>query len=199
MPGDEHVSAQINATHGAVCAGNTGVHRRESNEADRMRRGAIRSRSRRLHRRIAGRPARDYGARGRRVVFRADRADTGGVTGYSRYFQFNMPRSLHENAPVARRQPGHRGGDQLRRRRNAAQAFRHQITLGLDGNPVESAKARLLLRSALGDIRLEAGDGGSLWASYELRPGELMRGAVTGGRGEGICTVPAVSVRVRVR
>jgi hypothetical protein len=158
---------------------------------DRDRGGAIRSRSRRLHRRIAGRPARDYGARGRRVVFRADRADTGGVTGYSRYFQFNMPRSLHENAPVARRQPGHRGGDQLRRR---------QITLGLDGNPVESAKARLLLRSALGDIRLEAGDGGSLWASYELRPGELMRGgAVTGGRGEALHAVPAVSVRVRVR
>ncbi|MDB6012231.1 MAG: hypothetical protein JWL65_4481 [Gammaproteobacteria bacterium] len=69
---------------------------------------------------------------------------------------------------------------------DAAERFRRQITLPLDGNRVESAKARELLRGTLGDIRLELGDAGSLWASYELRPGELIRGAVTSGRGERI-------------
>jgi hypothetical protein len=59
---------------------------------DRDRDGALRSRSRRLHRRIAGRPACHYGARGRRVVFRADRADTGGVTCRHRRSRFSrMP------------------------------------------------------------------------------------------------------------
>jgi hypothetical protein len=42
---------------------------------------------------------------------------------------------------------------------DAAERFRRQITAGLGGNPVESAKARLLLRATLGDIRLESGDG----------------------------------------
>jgi site-specific DNA recombinase len=69
---------------------------------------------------------------------------------------------------------------------DAAEAFRRQISLGLDGNPVESAKARMLLRSTLGDIKLEAGDGGSLWASYELKAGELLQSAVTAGRGDRI-------------
>jgi hypothetical protein len=45
---------------------------------------------------------------------------------------------------------------------------------------------RVLLRAALADIRLGAGDGGSLWASYELHAGELMRAAVTAGRGDRI-------------
>jgi hypothetical protein len=82
---------------------------------------------------------------------------------------------------------------------DAAERFRRQITLPLDGNRVESAKARELLRGTLGDIRLELGDAGSVWASYELRPGELIRGAVTSGRGEAICLVPALLRRVRVR
>jgi site-specific DNA recombinase len=83
---------------------------------------------------------------------------------------------------------------------DAAERFRHQVTIGLQGNPVEAAKARMLLRAALGDIKLEAAEDGKLWASYELRPGELIRGAVTIGSGGGILSWKSLKVKdVRVR
>jgi hypothetical protein len=83
---------------------------------------------------------------------------------------------------------------------DAAERFRHQVTIGLQGNPVEAAKARMLLRAALGDIKLEAAEDGKLWASYELRPGELIRGAVTIGSGGAILSWKSLKVKdVRVR
>jgi site-specific DNA recombinase len=69
---------------------------------------------------------------------------------------------------------------------NTADLYRRQIALGLDGHPAEALKARTFLRSLLGDICLEPGEGGSLWAAYEMQPGALIRAAVTCGRGDRI-------------
>jgi len=56
--------------------------------------------------------------------------------------------------------------------------------LGLDGaHPQITLKARLALRELLGQIRLERGEGGSLWADYEVQPAVLVRGAVSGYAG----------------
>jgi hypothetical protein len=54
---------------------------------------------------------------------------------------------------------------------NAAELYRRQIALGLDGaHPQIALKARLALRELLGQIRLEPGEGGSLWTAYEIQP-----------------------------
>jgi len=64
---------------------------------------------------------------------------------------------------------------------NAAELYRRQITLGLDGTrPHLRQKARLVLRELLGQIRLEPEAGGSLWAAYEIQPTVIVRAAVSG-------------------
>jgi hypothetical protein len=67
---------------------------------------------------------------------------------------------------------------------NAAELYRRQIALGLDGaHPQITLKARLALRELLGQIRLEPGEDGSLWAAYEVQPAVLVQGAVSGYAG----------------
>lgn len=67
---------------------------------------------------------------------------------------------------------------------NAAELYRRQIALGLDGaHPQILLKARLAIRELLGQIRLEPGEDGSLWAAYEVHPAVLVRDAVTGFAG----------------
>lgn len=67
---------------------------------------------------------------------------------------------------------------------NAAELYRRQIALGLDGShPQIMQKARLAIRELLGQIRLEPGEDGSLWAAYEVHPAVLVRDAVTGFAG----------------
>ena len=52
---------------------------------------------------------------------------------------------------------------------NAAELYRRQISLGLDGaHPQIMLEARLALRELLGQIRLEPGENGNLWAAYEV-------------------------------
>jgi hypothetical protein len=67
---------------------------------------------------------------------------------------------------------------------NAAELYRRQIALGLDGaHPQITLKARLALRELLWQIRLEPREDGSLWAAYEVQPAVLVRGAVSGFAG----------------
>jgi len=67
---------------------------------------------------------------------------------------------------------------------NAAELYRPQISLGLDGaHPQSALKARSALRELLGQIRLEPGADDSLWAAYEVQPAVLVRGAVSGYAG----------------
>ncbi len=61
---------------------------------------------------------------------------------------------------------------------NAAQAYRQQIERGLDNDPREAAKARIILRDLLGPIRMCPGQDGSLWAQYHTRPAALIKSAV---------------------
>lgn len=64
---------------------------------------------------------------------------------------------------------------------NAAEFYRRQIAVGLDGAyPQVMAKARLAIRELLGQIRLKPGEDGSLLAAYEVHPAVLVRDAVTG-------------------
>ena len=60
----------------------------------------------------------------------------------------------------------------------AAQAYRQQIELGLDGDSREAAKARVILRDLLGPIQMCPGEDGSLWAQYHTRPAALVKRAV---------------------
>ena len=67
---------------------------------------------------------------------------------------------------------------------NAAELYRKQIELGLDGAAAHLVqKARLVLRELLGIIRLEPDENGGLWAAYEVQPAVLMRAAVSGYAG----------------
>ena len=52
----------------------------------------------------------------------------------------------------------------------AAEAYRQQIERGLDNDPREAAKARVILRDLLGPIQLCPGQDGSLWAQCHTRP-----------------------------
>lgn len=83
----------------------------------------------------------------------------------------------------------------------AAELYRRQVTNGISGDPREALKARVTLRSLVvdGKIVLSPGEGGSLWAKFSMAPAMLLKATGTGGRGEGICTVPAIPVRVRVK
>jgi hypothetical protein len=70
---------------------------------------------------------------------------------------------------------------------NAAELYRKQINLGLDGDPRAALKARVVLRKLCGTIVLESEKDGSLWARYDLQPAALLTQAVgIGGRGDRI-------------
>ena len=81
---------------------------------------------------------------------------------------------------------------------------RQQIERGLDNDPVEAAKARVILRDLLGPIQMCPGEDGSLWAQYHTRPAALVKRAVgasveLSGSGGVICAVPPIPTRVRVK
>jgi hypothetical protein len=71
---------------------------------------------------------------------------------------------------------------------NAAEVYRQQIELRLDGDARAALKARVTLRKLCGTILLEPGEEeGSLWARFELRPAALLMTARSNsGRGDRI-------------
>lgn len=68
----------------------------------------------------------------------------------------------------------------------AAELYRKQILDGLDGNLEAAAKARVILRDMLGEIRLKPAPDGGLWAEYGMNPATLIMSAGTVGRGDRI-------------
>ncbi len=52
----------------------------------------------------------------------------------------------------------------------AAAAYRQQIERGLDNNPREANKARVILKELLGPIQMCPGPDGSLWAEFYASP-----------------------------
>jgi DNA invertase Pin-like site-specific DNA recombinase len=90
-------------------------------------------------------------------------------------------RELQDTQPAAKR-----SAKVLSMLPRAAEVYRRQITEGLDGNPREALKARVILREMLGEIRLVPGADGALWAAYSMHPAALVRAAGTGGRDERI-------------
>ncbi len=64
-----------------------------------------------------------------------------------------------------------------------------------------SVVASAYWQDLLGAITLEPGKvKGELWASYRMNPTALVKGATgTFGRGEAICAVPALTLRIRVK
>lgn len=64
---------------------------------------------------------------------------------------------------------------------NAAELYRRQIAVGLDGNPSEAAEARRILREIFGGKVPLTRRGRELWAQIELRPEALLL------RAEGTC------------
>jgi len=86
----------------------------------------------------------------------------------------------------------------------AAEAYRRQFALGLDDNPREATKARVILKELLGPIEMCAAPYGSLWAKFYARPAALVKKAVgasvgSGGSGGVICAVPTVTQRIRLK
>jgi hypothetical protein len=74
----------------------------------------------------------------------------------------------------------------------AAEAYRRQITLGLDGDPRAALKARSILRELFGGkIRLVPQLDGGLTAHWNLHPGALLKGLGTYGSGGGIWVIPS--------
>jgi DNA invertase Pin-like site-specific DNA recombinase len=56
----------------------------------------------------------------------------------------------------------------------AAEEYRREVTGGLEGDPRAAARARVILRKLLGEIRLVPEPGGALWAEYEISPAAVM-------------------------
>jgi site-specific DNA recombinase len=72
---------------------------------------------------------------------------------------------------------------------NAADLYRKQINLGLDGDPRQALKARALLTKLIGPVVIEKDGDGSVWARYDFRPAALLAQAQAvgvGGRGDRI-------------
>jgi len=67
----------------------------------------------------------------------------------------------------------------------AAEAYRRQIELGLDGNPREATKARAILKELLGPIEMCPEPDGSLWAEFCARPAARVKKAIGTGGGSG--------------
>lgn len=69
----------------------------------------------------------------------------------------------------------------------AAERYRQQIARGVGGEPEAVGKARLIMRELIPQkIRLQPGEGGSLWAEYGLEHSVLLKAAGTAGRGDRI-------------
>ena len=68
---------------------------------------------------------------------------------------------------------------------NAAAAYKRQIEKGLEANPREANKARVILRDSLGPIQMCPGEDGSLWAKFDARPAALLKKAVGTSVGSG--------------
>jgi hypothetical protein len=82
----------------------------------------------------------------------------------------------------------------------AAALYDHQITRDLDGDPVAATEARLVLKDMVPNrIRRVPKADGSLCAKFDLHPAALLSIAGESGRGDALRTVPALSVRVRVK
>ena len=64
----------------------------------------------------------------------------------------------------------------------AAAAYREQIKAGLDGDPVEALKARVVLRDLVGIVRMIRDEHG-LWAQWKLNPAALLKAVGTDGSG----------------
>jgi hypothetical protein len=82
----------------------------------------------------------------------------------------------------------------------AAELYRRQVALGLDGNPQAALKARLFLREWFGGkIRLEPLADGGLMAHWNQNIGALVSAVGTYGSGGVISQYPKGSIRHRVR
>lgn len=68
---------------------------------------------------------------------------------------------------------------------NAAAAYKREIEQGLQANPREANKARVILRDLLGQIQMCPGEDGSLWAEFDARPAALLKKAVGTSVGSG--------------
>ncbi len=76
----------------------------------------------------------------------------------------------------------------------AAEAYRQQIERGLDDNPREANKARVILKDLLGPIQMCPGPDGSLWVEFYARPAALVKKAIgtsvgSDGSGGSLCTL----------
>ena len=80
----------------------------------------------------------------------------------------------------------------------AAEAYRQQITPGLDDNPGQANKARVILKDLLGPIQICPGPDGSLWVEFYARPAALVKKAIgtsvgSDGSGGSLCTLATSS------
>ena len=82
----------------------------------------------------------------------------------------------------------------------AAQLYRRQVALGIDGHPEAILKARLFLQEWFGGkIRLEPLPGGGLMAHWNQSVGALLKGLGSCGGGGRIWNVPIAPQSVRVK
>jgi hypothetical protein len=78
----------------------------------------------------------------------------------------------------------------------AAELYREQIALGLDGDPQAALRASTFLSEWFsGEIRLVPGPDGGLVARWKLDRGALLRAVVIDGSGGRICHVPRACPR----
>lgn len=102
--------------------------------------------------------------------------------------QVVIDRLLGERKKLEDAQPAAKAGAQfLALLPKAAELYRRQIAIGLDGDARAVQKARLALRKLCGPIKLRTEPDNSVWACFEMQPAALVQGAVgTGYRGERI-------------
>ena len=82
----------------------------------------------------------------------------------------------------------------------AAELYRRQVALGLDGHPDAILKARLFLREWLGGkIRLEPLPDGGLMAHWNQNVGALCKGLGSCGSGGGVWAAPSFPRSLRVK
>jgi hypothetical protein len=127
---------------------------------------------------------------------------SGGVTVIVVYGYYQIGNNQSRRSASARRRaalPYH--ASQLSERPNAAQLYREQIKLGLQGEPRAALKARVIVRKLLNDeVLIEQDDDGSVWARYSLNPTALIAaGCRKVGAQESVCSIPTVPMRTRVR
>ena len=82
----------------------------------------------------------------------------------------------------------------------AAEAYRRQIALGLEGEPRATLKARSILRELFGgEIRLVPEPDGGLAAHWNLHVSALLRQQGSDGSGGAICAVPSNPQTARLK